>query len=84
MFYVKDGKLTYLYNFCGLRHFVITATQRSPPERIKCGWSSPTTAAVSRKAATVTLFIDGKAVGSGRVEQTLPMVFSATKRPTSA
>lgn len=29
------------------------------------------------KGAAVTLFIDGKAVGNGRVEQTLPMVFSA-------
>jgi arylsulfatase len=29
------------------------------------------------KGGKVTLYIDGKAVGSGRVEQTIPMVFSA-------
>jgi hypothetical protein len=29
------------------------------------------------KGATVTLYIDGSAVGSGRVEKTLPIVFSA-------
>ena len=29
------------------------------------------------KGATVTLFIDGKAVGSGRLDQTVPLVFSA-------
>ncbi len=29
------------------------------------------------KGGGVTLYIDGKAVGSGRVEQTVPMVFSA-------
>ena len=29
------------------------------------------------KGGTVTLYIDGKAVGKGRVEQTVPMVFSA-------
>ncbi len=36
-----------------------------------------TTAAVSPKGSNVTLYIDGKAVGNGRVEQTAPMVFSA-------
>ena len=29
------------------------------------------------KGGTVTLYIDGKAVGSGRIERTLPMIFSA-------
>lgn len=29
------------------------------------------------KGGTVTLYIDGTAVGSGRVERTLPMAFSA-------
>ena len=29
------------------------------------------------KGGTVTLYIDGKAVGNGRLEQTIPMVFSA-------
>ena len=28
------------------------------------------------KGGNVTLFIDGKAVGNGRVEQTVPMIFS--------
>ena len=29
------------------------------------------------KGGTVTLYIDGSSVGSGRVEKTLPLVFSA-------
>ena len=29
------------------------------------------------KGGDVTLYVDGKAVGEGRVEQTVPMVFSA-------
>ena len=35
------------------------------------------TAAASRKAATATLYIDGKAVGSGRIYSTEPALFSA-------
>ena len=36
------------------------------------------------KGGTVTLYIDGKAVGSGRLNETVPMVFSADETPTSA
>ena len=54
-----------------------TATSRSPPASTRCGWSSPTTAAASARAATSTLFVDGEQVGEGRVDATVPMLFSA-------
>ena len=44
--------------------------RRSRPARTRCAWSSPTTAAGSPRAATVTLYVDGEKVGEGRVEAT--------------
>jgi hypothetical protein len=43
----------------------------------RCGWSSATTAAGLGKGSDVVLFVDGKKVGEGRVDATVPMVFSA-------
>ena len=45
-----------------------TATPRSPRASTRCGWSSNTTAGGSARVATVTLYVDGHKVGSGRVE----------------
>ncbi|HVR45437.1 MAG TPA: arylsulfatase [Candidatus Binatia bacterium] len=77
MFYVKDGTLTYHYNFVGLRHFVITATQplNAGPHQVRMEFAYD--GGGLAKGGGVTLLIDGKAVGQGRVEQTVPMVFSA-------
>ena len=52
------------------------ATTCSRQATTRSGWSSPTTAAASGRAATATLYIDGDNVGEGRVEATVPMVFS--------
>ena len=51
-------------------------TPRSRPASTSCGWSSPTTAAASPRAACVTLYVDGDKVGEGRVEATVPMIYS--------
>src|SRR3954452_6551988 len=52
-------------------------TPRSRPERTSCAWSSPTTAAAPPRAAPVTLYLDGDKTGEGRVEATVPLIFSA-------
>ncbi len=77
MLYVKNGTLTYLYNLAGLRHFVVTATQPLSSGTHQVRMEFAYDGGGLAKGGGVTLFIDGKAVGSGRVEQTLPMVFSA-------
>jgi arylsulfatase A-like enzyme len=77
MLYAKDGKLTYLYNFVGLKHFVITASEPLTPGQHQVKMDFAYDGGGLAKGGTVTLSIDGKAVGSGRVDQTAPMVFSA-------
>ena len=77
MFYVKDGKPTYLYNFAGLREFVITSAQTLTPGTRQVRMEFAYDGGGLSKGGNVTLYIDGKPVGKGRVDQTLAMVFSA-------
>jgi arylsulfatase A-like enzyme len=77
LFYVKDGTLKYHYNFVGLKQFVISATQPLTAGQRQVRMEFAYDGGGLAKGGTVTLYIDGKAVGSGRVEQTAPMVFSA-------
>ena len=76
MFYVKDGTLTYLYNFAGLRHFVITSTQPLTAGTHQVRMEFAYDGGGLAKGGGVTLLIDGKAVGQGRIDQTVPIVFS--------
>jgi arylsulfatase A-like enzyme len=77
MLYVTDGTLTYLYNFLGLRHFVVTATQKLTPGSHQLRMEFAYDGGGLGKGGNVTLYIDGKPVGQGRVEQTAATVFSA-------
>ena len=53
----------------------IEGRRRSLPANTKSAWSSSTTAAASAKGGTVTLYLDGKKDGEGRVDMTIPMVY---------
>jgi arylsulfatase len=77
MLYVKDGKLTYLYNFLGLHQFVITSTQSLPSGKHQIRMEFAYDGGGLAKGGNVTLYIDGSAIGSGRIERTEPMGFSA-------
>jgi hypothetical protein len=77
MFYVKDGKPAYWYNFAGLRNTAIESTQALAPGKHQVRMEFAYDGGGLAKGGTVTFYIDGKAVGSGRVEQTIAMVFSA-------
>ena len=48
--YPKNGRLNYCYNLLGLQRFMVEADAAIPPEPTRCGWSSPTTAAVPPRA----------------------------------
>jgi arylsulfatase len=76
-FYVKDGATRFAYNVLGIQLFT-TAAERSIPEgthqvRVEFGYDGGGLA----KGGSVTLFYDGDVVGTGRVEATQPMIFSA-------
>jgi arylsulfatase A-like enzyme len=75
--YAKDGKPKYCYNFAGLQRFYVEGdTVISSGEhqvRVEFAYDGGGIA----KGGTVTLYLDGNKVGEGRVEKTVPMMFSA-------
>jgi arylsulfatase len=75
--YVKDGKAKFVYNVLGLREFATEADTPIPEGthqvRVEFAYDGGGLA----KGGDVTLYYDGTAVGTGRVEATQPMVFSA-------
>ncbi|MBV8226877.1 MAG: arylsulfatase, partial [Verrucomicrobia bacterium] len=77
MLYVKDGHLTYCYNFAGLEKYLITSTQPVPSGEHQVRMEFAYEGGGLAKGGTVTLYIDGKSVGAGKIERTLPIIFSA-------
>ena len=77
MFYVKDGKPMYLYNFVGLHQTVIESTQALTAGTHQVRMEFAYDGGGLAKGGNVTLYIDGEAAGNGRLNETVPMVFSA-------
>ncbi|MBV8529825.1 MAG: arylsulfatase, partial [Candidatus Eremiobacteraeota bacterium] len=77
MLYVKNGTLTYLYNFLGLNQFFISAAEKLTPGTHQVRMEFAYDGGGLAKGGNVTLYVDGKAAGNGRVERTQPLVFSA-------
>jgi arylsulfatase len=75
--YAKGGKLKYCYNFFGLTLTFIEATQPIPPGHHQARMEFKYDGGGLAKGGVVTLFVDGTQVGQGRLEQTVPMAFSA-------
>jgi arylsulfatase len=75
--YAKDGKLKFCYNFLGLKHFFVESKQKIPTGKHQVRMEFAYDGGGFGKGGTVSLFIDGKNVGEGRVEMTQPFAFSA-------
>jgi arylsulfatase A-like enzyme len=75
--YLHGGKPAYCYNLFGLQRFKVYGDQVVPAGehqvRMEFGYDGGGLA----KGGAVTLFVDGAKVGEGRVDGTVPMLFSA-------
>ena len=75
--YAKDGKAKFVYNTLGIQESTTTADAAIPTGthqvRVEFAYDGGGIA----KGGDVTLYYDGNPVGTGRVENTQPMVFSA-------
>jgi hypothetical protein len=75
--YAKDGKPAYCYNLFGLQQFKVYGEEPIPPGehqvRVEFGYDGGGIG----KGGTATLYVDGAAVGDGRIDATVPMLFSA-------
>ncbi|MGB5170983.1 hypothetical protein [Eudoraea sp.] len=77
-FYVNEGTLTYVYNYVGLEQYKTTANIELPQGKstVKMdfaydGGDKP------GQGGTATLYINGEAVGSGKIDATQFSIFSA-------
>jgi arylsulfatase A-like enzyme len=75
--YAKDGKPAYCYNVAGVRSFTIYGDAAIPEGEHQVRMEFAYDGGGLAKGGTATLYIDGKKCGSGRVEITMPMAFSA-------
>ncbi|MDQ1306506.1 MAG: hypothetical protein QG671_2338 [Actinomycetota bacterium] len=75
--YVHQGLLKYCYNFFGIQYFIIAAAEPLPAGKHQVRMEFAYDGGGLAKGGTATLFHDGNPVGSGRVDVTIPMGFSA-------
>ena len=75
--YVKGGKPKYCYNLFGLQRFYVEGNAEIPPGRHQVRVEFVYDGGGLGKGGTVSLYLDGEKTGEGRVEGTVPMVFSA-------
>jgi arylsulfatase A-like enzyme len=74
--YTKDGRPKYCYNLLGLQHFTVEGDETVPTGTHQVRMEFAYDGGGLAKGGTVTLYLDGAKVGEGRVEATVPMIFS--------
>jgi hypothetical protein len=82
--YAHDGKLKYCFNFFGIEHYITEANKPIPAGKHQVRMEFAYDGGGLAKGGDVTLYYDGKQVGKGRVDQTIPMGYSAERPATSA
>jgi arylsulfatase A-like enzyme len=74
--YAKDGKLKYCYNLLGVQRFYIESEKALPAGVHQVRMEFVYDGGGLAKGGGVTLFVDGKKVGEGRLPATIPFLFS--------
>jgi arylsulfatase len=75
--YAKGGKLKYCYNLLGVNYFYVESASPLPPGDHQVRMEFAYAGGGLGKGGTVTLYVDGKKVGEGKVAATAAMIFSA-------
>ncbi len=75
--YVEDGKLTHTYSMMGVFIFKQVAEEDLPSGEITVRMEFAADEAKPATGGEVTLFIDDRPVGKGRMDHTVPIRFSA-------
>jgi arylsulfatase A-like enzyme len=74
--YAREGRPKYSYNLFGLQHFNIEGDKPIPPGTHQVRMEFEYDGGGLAKGGTVSLYLDGEETGEGRVEATVPMLFS--------
>ena len=76
-FYLHDGKPKYCHNLAGLMRFYVEADTAVPAGTHQVRMEFAYDGGGLAKGGLATLYLDGDKVGEGRVEATVPMIYSA-------
>jgi arylsulfatase A-like enzyme len=74
--YLKDGRPAYCYNLFGLQRFKVHGEAPVSPGEHQVRMEFAYDGGGLGKGGTATLYVDGAQVGDGRVDATVPMLFS--------
>jgi len=75
--YAKEGKLKYCYNLLGIEYFYVESATKLPTGTHQIRMEFAYDGGGLGKGGTVTLYLDGKKIGSGKIAATAAMIFSA-------
>jgi arylsulfatase len=75
--YVHEGRPKYCYNLFGMQRFYAAAESPLEPAPHQVRMEFEYDGGGPAKGGTASLFVDGDKVGEGRVERTVPLLFSA-------
>jgi arylsulfatase A-like enzyme len=75
--FVMDGTLRHTYSFMGALIFQQVADTPLPAGKVQVAMDFEADAAVMAPGGTVTLSVNGQVVGTGRMDHTVPILFSA-------
>jgi arylsulfatase len=76
-FYVKGGLLKYAYNWFDAAHYSVEATEKLPDGIVNVRYHFDFDGGQPGGGGTGSLYINDRKVGEGRIERTVPFVFSA-------
>jgi hypothetical protein len=69
--YAHEGRLKYHYNYMAVRQYAVADSSSLPAGRHQVRMEFTYDGGGLGKGATVTLFVDGKQVGQGRIDRTI-------------
>jgi hypothetical protein len=75
-FYAKDGKLKFCYNLLGVKLTCIEGNQPIPAGTHLVRMEFKYDGGGLAKGGAVSLYVDGKKDGEGRLDMTVPMIYS--------
>ncbi|HEY9410423.1 MAG TPA: arylsulfatase [Jiangellaceae bacterium] len=75
--YLLDGRPAYCYNLFGLQRFTVRGSDPVPAGEHQVRAEFNYDGGGLGQGGTVTIYVDGTEVAEGRVDRTVPMVFSA-------
>ena len=74
--YAHNGRLKYCYNLVGMQRFYVESGSALPAGKHQVRMEFAYDGGGLAKGGKVTLYVDGKQDGEGRVERTVPFIFS--------